>query len=120
MGQLDDVLSEVAIAFSLPGLAFGDNGSVTLRVSGMGDVCFERWMGEGLAVAVYRDVGPGRSLRALELCAPSGNPPWPLAAVYAADERLGFMMRIPPGKPSAREVERCLSHIDGLFRALRE
>lgn len=116
--MLDNVLSELATSFALPGLSFNDKGVVALQVRGMGEIELARWRDEGLTVSLFRDFDETRCEKALTLAAPANQHPWPLSVGLTSKGKLGLVMRLEPNQVSLLEIERCLKHMTDLFMEL--
>lgn len=117
--NLEETLSDLAESFSLPRIALGDSGAVGLLIGELGELTVERLPDGGhVMLSLYRDVGDGNALRALELCGPSRPHPWPILAGMSRKGWTGFSARIPLEGFTVALCERFISYASDLLTAL--
>lgn len=121
MSWFAELVGEFGRSAGIDSLRPGDDGAVQFAFAN-GDVLFFEEGRDELLVYLLREIPahePEIKLRALALCSPERQWPWPVQAGLRGADRLLFLLRLPRREASLSSLERALDTLLRLHQATR-
>lgn len=116
------IIVDFGRSIGIDALAVDDSGAVNLRLGDDGLLCLQP-MEEEFLVYMAREIPAHEEvykLRALALCGPERQWPWPVQAGTRGADRLLFLMRLPQHDVSLAAIEQAMDVLTRLHGMVRQ